>query len=590
MATPRKRIRTRDKESTMRQFLNAIGTILRKEGFGGLKVNRIARQTGKDKTLIARYFTDLAGLQRAYISEKDYWMPFFERFVLTDSSGILEVQEIFIALMQENFKFFHGNPEMQNIILWQISEANALVSEISNEREDHGEKLFQFTDHYFSGTGINFRAVIALLLGGTYFMILQARTGNSKVSGIDLNLPSDQIELLGAIDHIITWACEKAIENPPIKSQQTQSSPMMNYQFELLETFAAQLLASSKPETAPADAVLKSETKKLSRSIPHHVMGLSNDTQILSYIKTCMTKLTEVCDLLYQPDRKTNADAELIVELILSVSKTFGDVIPDGVTLPKLFCKNAALRFNEKWQLIKKNLEKLGAHPFLTDIIHIPFKEFGLAGNEMSWYDYKYLKLYAAKLESESFQGLGNQSDVMDLLVGLGMNHPRFCAYCSEVLKKRTEGQPEMIRINLLLEAQTAIGQISSRTDLSYLPGKMTIVAELVKWIDLEMKREYGILSKESDVPDQNRFSLQTDLNSAQLAFWQKLQYDHGIYTEPTLDIFSDKIAYNFKTKNGTSPSGISVKSKLYAKIEVNYKPLEEKLEKMLEEVRLYGA
>ncbi|MNL73001.1 hypothetical protein D3C87_1984030 [compost metagenome] len=55
------------------------------------------------------------------------------------------------------------------------------------------------------------------------------------------------------------------------------------------------------------------------------------------------------------------------------------------------------------------------------------------------------------------------------------------------------------------------------------------------------------------------------------------------------MDQFSEKVSHNFKTRGGARASASSVKSKLYPKIEVNYTPLKEKLEKMLDEVKLYG-
>src|SRR5690349_18177134 len=132
----------KNKPATMREFISAVGNILKLEGHTGLRVNRIARYSGRNRSLIGRYFSGLAGLQRAYIMEKDYWIPFFKRFVLTDADGIAEIKETFTTLMQENFRFFLSNPEMQNIILWQLSESNELMTEISTNRELAGENLF----------------------------------------------------------------------------------------------------------------------------------------------------------------------------------------------------------------------------------------------------------------------------------------------------------------------------------------------------------------------------------------------------------------------------------------------------------------
>lgn len=584
MATPRLRTRTRNKDLTIRQLIDSIGEILRAEGFNGLRVNRIARHTGKDKSLIARYFTDLAGLLRAYIKEKDYWIPIFERFVLTEVDGVSEIKETFVTLMQENFDFFSTNSEMQNIILWQISEENDLMTDISNAREEHGERLFRLTDPTFEGSDVNFRAVIGLLLGGIYYMVLHAETNKSKVCGIDLNIESDKLEILKTIEQVITWACEKA--DP--KEELNQARYMMNYQFELLETFAAQLSARTDvAETNAPDAMMINETKKLSRNIPNHVTSLSNDTQINSYMKMCMTKLTEVSEILFVPERKYNPDAELVVDLMMSLFKMFGEGVPDGIFLPKLFCRR---EFNgtlyDKWQLIKMKLEKSKIDPFIIDIVYLPFENFCNPKHDIRWCDYKYLKTYATHLEAELSNHSVTDPVVLELLIGVGMNHSRFVFHYTKLIAQSCERMTELNRSKVLLKAQTTVGQACSRTNLSFDPSRNSIVEELNRWIDMELKRS---LNLPDDFEEENPLSLVTNLNAGQLAYWQKLQYDHGIYDETTLDLFSEKISHNFKLRGGVRPSVSSVKSKFYAKIEVNYKPLEEKLEKMLNEVRLYG-
>jgi hypothetical protein len=583
MATPKRRIRSRDKDATMQQFRDAIGDILRKEGHKGLKVNKIARHTGKDKTLIARYFTDLIGLQRAYVTEKDYWIPIFERFVLTDVDGVAEIKETFVTLMQENFDFFCSNSEMQNIILWQISEENELMTDISNAREAYGERLFSLTDPTFKGSDVNFRAVIGLLLGGIYYMVLHAGTNKSTVCGIDLNSESDKLEILKTIEQVITWSCERADPNEKLN----QPRYMMNYQFELLETFAVQLSAKTDmAENDAPDAMMVNETKKLGRNIPHHVTGLNNDTQIISYMKMCMTKLAEVSDLLYRPERKYNPDAELVVDLLISLLKMFGDSVPEGIILPKLFCKREYVGLFGKWQLIKMTLEKSKIDPFIIDLVFLPFSNFSVLTHDVRWCDYKFLKTYASIIEAEiSISGL-KEEQVLDLLIGLGMNHSRLTVYYTGLMKKACSGLVEAKRIKFLSESQTAIGQVSKRTSLRFDTSKTTMVEELTHWIDMELKRTLNL----PDEPEElNSLSMATTLNAGQLAYWQKLQLDHGIYEESPLDLFSDKVSHNFKIKGGARASSSSVKSKLYPKIEVNYGPLKDKLQKMLDEVKLYG-
>jgi len=217
MVTRRKTHKVRDSSQTERALLDAVGELLDESGYRRLKTNSIARKAGKDKNLIRYHFGSLDGLLTVYIREKDYWPPFFERFRLGEKPGDKELQSLFTDLMQENFRFFAGNAKMQQIIRWQISEDNAVLRDISNAREREGAKLLELTDPFFSDSGINFRALLALLLGGSYYLVLHAATNKSTVSGIDANLKNGREEILQTIDQVINWAWETAKEKKKTK-------------------------------------------------------------------------------------------------------------------------------------------------------------------------------------------------------------------------------------------------------------------------------------------------------------------------------------------------------------------------------------
>jgi AcrR family transcriptional regulator len=208
MATPKKKFKVRDRERTRQELLDAVGEILMACGYTGLRVNKIARHIGKDKSAIRHHFGRLVDLEKAYIREKDYWPPFFERFQLTNQPSKEEIKILFIELMQQNLLAFMANPEMQKIILWQISEENPLMRSISDAREESGARLLSKATPFFIRSGTSFKAVLALLLGGIYYLVLHAETNKSTVCGLDINLESDRKTVIKTIREIIGWAFE----------------------------------------------------------------------------------------------------------------------------------------------------------------------------------------------------------------------------------------------------------------------------------------------------------------------------------------------------------------------------------------------
>jgi AcrR family transcriptional regulator len=206
MVTRRKAVKLRDRERTMQELIDAVGSILQDEGYAGLNLTRIAARTGKDRKLIRDYFLSLNNLLKAYIGQRDYWPPFFQKYRLPEKPAEEDVLRLFVDMMQENLRKFRSDPEMQKIILWQISQESPLMRNISEERERDGEKLLSLTDPFLKDSDVDFRAVVALILGGTYYMVLHGGTNKSRVSGMDVMLEKDYRVMLRTIEQVLEWA------------------------------------------------------------------------------------------------------------------------------------------------------------------------------------------------------------------------------------------------------------------------------------------------------------------------------------------------------------------------------------------------
>ena len=63
----------RNREATRIRLIQAVGTLLAREGFRALGVNAVAREAGVDKALIYRYFGGLKGLIAAFGGHESFW-------------------------------------------------------------------------------------------------------------------------------------------------------------------------------------------------------------------------------------------------------------------------------------------------------------------------------------------------------------------------------------------------------------------------------------------------------------------------------------------------------------------------------------
>lgn len=201
----------KNKEETKRRLINAVGEILKNEGYSALRVNNIARKAGVNKSLIYRYFRTLEYLIEAYVVEKDYWMTFSNSLNdLIGNSQSLGSQPLVTQLLQNQFTFFLSEHEMQRLIHWELSGQSRLMTSIHNARESNGQKLLEMTDEHFKNKKVNFRAVSALLVGGIYYTILHTWSNGGTFCDIDVKSSDGQNEILKSIEQIVEWAYEKS--------------------------------------------------------------------------------------------------------------------------------------------------------------------------------------------------------------------------------------------------------------------------------------------------------------------------------------------------------------------------------------------
>ena len=90
MTTPTQARGARDKESTRFRLLDAVGTLLAREGFGALGINAVAREAGVDKVLIYRYFGGMDELLRAFGQSGDFW-PTIAQVIGDDPSELMSL-------------------------------------------------------------------------------------------------------------------------------------------------------------------------------------------------------------------------------------------------------------------------------------------------------------------------------------------------------------------------------------------------------------------------------------------------------------------------------------------------------------------
>lgn len=196
----------RNKERSKEKFLEAVGKILETKGYSGLKVNDIATTAGVDKKMIYNYFGGTDQLIDEYISSLDFWSNI-------DGNTAPEIadggQEFSKQLLTQQFDYVASNKNLQKILLWGVAEKRNSLRNIADERERNGEQLFnQIADPYFAENALQYRAIMAILISGIYYLNLYKGVNAETFCGIDLTKNEGSQQIKGALGKIIDLVYE----------------------------------------------------------------------------------------------------------------------------------------------------------------------------------------------------------------------------------------------------------------------------------------------------------------------------------------------------------------------------------------------
>lgn len=106
----------KNKGTTKRKLLDAVGQIINNNGFVELGVNKVAKAASVSKILIYRYFGGFNQLVKTYVLEKDFWSNYLSEHDL-DENGNLPMAEQIGKLLSEQFNYFYDHCVMEAVMI-----------------------------------------------------------------------------------------------------------------------------------------------------------------------------------------------------------------------------------------------------------------------------------------------------------------------------------------------------------------------------------------------------------------------------------------------------------------------------------------
>jgi AcrR family transcriptional regulator len=194
---------SRNKEQSRQKLIDAVGTIILRDGFNAIGINSVAKEADLDKVLIYRYFDGLDGLLREFAKRKDFYINISDLILdEIENARAEDLKELIIKILVSQLRGLRENRALQELMVWEILERNELTIAIAKDREEKGYELSKRLKEKMNLTGNESDAAIALLVSGIYYLVLRARTVD-VFNGVDLSSEEGWLQIEKAIRQIV---------------------------------------------------------------------------------------------------------------------------------------------------------------------------------------------------------------------------------------------------------------------------------------------------------------------------------------------------------------------------------------------------
>lgn len=195
----------REKARTMEKLIKSVGKVLKKQGYPGLTVAKIAAESKLDRKLVYAYFGTLDNLIEAYITGRDYWKGKAQNHIQALLHQDKISNEEMIDLLNGQFNAVLNDQTLQRILQWEISEPTIALKKTAADRELIGEELIKKLEQNINTDDLDIRAILAIQSAGLYYLALHAKANGSTFCGIDVNQEMGKQRIENALAKLLNF-------------------------------------------------------------------------------------------------------------------------------------------------------------------------------------------------------------------------------------------------------------------------------------------------------------------------------------------------------------------------------------------------
>lgn len=361
----------------------------------------------------------------------------------------------------------------------------------------------------------------------------------------------------------------------------------MHSETEYLKTLAAEIAANSKNESNLPDKHLFAEAGRVQKLIIGHLLAADNFPQRESFYFNILTKLVDICDILYEGSQSITPDVQVILDLLAEIKKVLPTEISPALKLSKVFIHLQKERLIEVCDRHRQILKDQEIDPKLIALVTIPFQQFINPGRALCWRNFTWLKGFEETLESVDWENADCNSKteaLMSLLINCDFNDHRFFVYCKRYIKQRVGNtQNKDRRLAALSECEVLVLEDTHNEFPAFNHRRKNISDKLIDWIK---KEKDAVRSDESFSNELYKIEFNLDVDSLAL-FWKHLM-DHGITKLVGIDLYAKQIAATCSSKGKEDFKWETVKGKFYGKNPKYLKRIFDPLVAIIEDIKRF--
>jgi len=360
----------------------------------------------------------------------------------------------------------------------------------------------------------------------------------------------------------------------------------MSTETDYLKSIAEEIVADKNSDTkniTKPDHHLLTEARRIEKAIIYSLTTIENFTQRDTFHFNTLSKLVNICDLLYDTTASINPNVMVLIELLHTIKQVLPSEIRPNLKLPKAFIEMQRDSLVKTWTFHSQLMDEQTISKKLIDIAGIPFKRFIERKTNLYWGDFIWLKGYQSKLNIMDWENADCNSPeeaLLSLLIGRDFNDDRFFIYCKKYIRNRTEkvnGKRQRLLeyagCEKLVQQDTQIGMPS-------FDGRANSVStRLIKWIREEID---FVETHERDRPFAK---LEFKWSAEMIACFFKLLHERKTFGNITLERFSEVIAATCSCAGKEDFQASTVYSRFYKKDIELIKALHKLLKDMLDDL-----